>query len=1741
MDHHIITLINIKERSIVTVSSFTLSNTSMERVWAETTKRILHFGLFFLLLLLLKVYSLSRMMRIFNSLFSVVFRQRSPGEWSNDPIATSHLDGKRDATASVEDAEEVEDMNTDEDDSENVYVVDPLVSTVEMTVRDIEAERVEFRRQQKEDGIDAFMYPVAHPILRVNDHATATATPAAAAGDDDSEPDQISTNQTSSQQSSQQTTHSSSRPSCQPPSEPSLDPNTFQSPSISIGQSPQHCAATDISCLQGLNKGALKHQTYGCQFLPYGAEEPMYADSGWNLGATIRGLACYTYIRTYVDLAVKLIFRMLGLVDLEDVSLVCLVLMTFAVVQIASFYVSVALVNSCMNIIDYFILKLSADRVQPLRSKRPCWRRPPWEKPRLSGKKKRSRRRRRFLRMYRSVKQRDFSVSVSDRVELTKTKKSDRRNRKARSKKRAKTSALILSKFIPSLVVLLGAIVPAAAVSAADTSPLIDSSNIAIVTAAATGVGVAASSLTRRVQEAKSKEEQNRAAVWYAIDRNVSSKTISKISKELVEHLGKSSKTYDRLLKAKMATTTVLTKDAIKDLLSSYEVGSKAWLGAVQRIANSDIGPSVETIYMYHNYEQGPSCISPSSTSTYDSTEFFDSDEDEDSDANSLYLSGDLKPEVVENIILNINRAKKLSGNETKLYEALHRKYSEDRGVTSEDNKERQRETACLALRPKFRHSDRNKFEAEAELDKFPNEEAFNVTKATSHYDKEDLLAILQTVSRFNLHRAANAVALVLQSVPSLREQVGKLVYSDTTESMSQDILNSIKECLSHHTRSAGGTRPTESESLVKHVALSVVFALNVAKYSVASIAKALGSINARQVKAAIENAKILRETDTQVQPYQRKRRSDYIRLDARPYIWRFSEDDDFTRLDTNHPKVEITNPITNEKEFVPSRTWLLPTKYERYYAFYNSKYYDEFVQKCGAGIGETVFNEELKEIGIDRFVRDETQRSCVDSVISNLEHAMTAFRCLCKQEQVRNMLSSFQNIQGGLSFEALMAALDQCRYTGLVRAVSCEEQLYTDLPPDEFGDHLKLTCFECAHGDCKTCGPSKLDGIINELKNATDAPANVDLKMWDNAPRQGTNDKGEQNTQLELTDKTMTRNDFLEHFKKCLAECIPHYHNIKWTNWVKDHDIRTLAEDACIILTDFGATTNLKAIETLNCATDAHLACCNAVVLTNRRTVTRQNGEKVQIFTCRHYHFLAGAETKGKKADHAMSRVCVDFIIDDLKLEGINTFIYWTDNAPHQYKCRQTFFADASVTERHGEGIKIIHRFAVVSQFKGPHDAAGKDVGRTLAKLEKKGIRSPNAYTAFVNLNEEFNSEMNRAKRTNWKELEASWMEDSQDERIANKGVFSMDSRTVCFVGETPEEVDAKKNENPDQSNLMILCDRTQTCNAQDALHGTSKIHEVCSRPERDPSKLPRQYIGQFADLMCACTQCFNNTDRVNNNCPYKKFTRPRAEILEASCATQEEAQQFINRKVIVTLKSSMKDKFSAHKLGTIVAYVKLQVAQDQVNEDQVNEDQATQDQVGDVNNKWRFRVLLCNEDDDDDSEKVEHLNYYDACWSMNRFQQFQASGTEESASDWSKANPHHIKCCHCEENSNLTCPNKMCSKCCPRHGFHDCPLKSHDKDSIAKKLATAKEKFREKFREKPELMAGLPAAIDSFKKGGEPGVKYLRPILLFCFDIVTVSSGKQKPYYLEELRTAYAAQPDKLQFEESTFLSSS
>ena len=925
---------------------------------------------------------------------------------------------------------------------------------------------------------------------------------------------------------------------------------------------------------------------------------------------------------------------------------------------------------------------------------------------------------------------------------------------------------------------------------------------------------------------------------WHAIDEYVKNNKMNKA--EVVKQLD-AKKTHNRQTLSNWfneAAPPTWKWHVISQLLSRHEAWSKEWYADVKSIALSEFGPSEEEIQSYFEREHveqehaahPPPAISPLSTDSFSA--FSDSEQDEETLFTDQILftdDGSLHPRVAARIISNLSRGTQLSKSERDLFEALQTKWKKLNGVPSNDRLKACREMACLMLRPKRWKQDRPTPCSCRTWTSIEEEVGTTGKRTRKRQDGLDLQAMLEAISRFDLNRAAHAIDFVLRKSKVLRERVRELTYDYDELEIKCQIADSIKQCLSHHTVSSG-PRTKTSEDLVKHLVLGCVFTLEKNETITTHRIKNVLGTSAQQVDNAIKLAESLREHDEQVQEFTRAKRKDFIRDKLKPYIFNFCQDDQYTRVDTNQKPTCQVNPLlgSGEKVDVTSRIWLLPTLQDRYKCFIESEYYADFVAENGRSVGPTVFSDVLKEVG--KFVSNATQRSCVDDVISNLEWAMIALKKIMSLEKVKRELGSFSDSQGGLSYMELMDALKAARYSHMVRSVCCDEHVYTDLPQDEKEEFLKLTHFECANGECPKCGvATKLDGILNRLQDIKeDLATTFEVMKWENAPRQGTNDKGKQNFQLELTSRQMEIDDLVHHFKECLAECIPHYHNIKWTEWARKHDINSLQDDECIILTDFGATTNLKATETVNSATDAHLVSCNAVVLSKRRKVTVNrpledggvDSEDVIVFDVSYIHFLAETLTKGKKADHAMHKVCLDKIIDNMKTKGIKKFIYWTDNAPHQYKCRQTFIADASVADRHGDGLELIHRFAVVAQFKGPHDSAGKDVGQTLAKLEKKEIRSPNAYQAFKNLNEDL-----ATGSTEWD----SYEEDG-DLKLRNKGVFGMNERLVFFVGETQEEVDRKKLEDPHLAEFMLVCDRTHTLDASDALPKTAGIHEIRS-----------------------------------------------------------------------------------------------------------------------------------------------------------------------------------------------------------------------------------------------------------------------------------------------------------------------
>ena len=172
-----------------------------------------------------------------------------------------------------------------------------------------------------------------------------------------------------------------------------------------------------------------------------------------------------------------------------------------------------------------------------------------------------------------------------------------------------------------------------------------------------------------------------------------------------------------------------------------------------------------------------------------------------------------------------------------------------------------------------------------------------------------------------------------------------------------------------------------------------------------------------------------------------------------------------------------------------------------------------------------------------------------------------------------------------------------------------------------------------------------------------------------------------------------------------------------------------------------------------------------------------------IEIFDVDVHHFFVETIFKGKEINHAIHNLSLDAVIKhyeqifkDRFNRELKHIIVWTDNAPHQYRCRQNFIKVLSVLARHA-GINMTHRLAVVDNFKGVHDAVGKDPAFLVRNLELMGTRSKNAYQVFQNCTRCLTRTDDETK---WKGYK-----NNNDERLKNKGRFGMNTRTCWMVVE--------------------------------------------------------------------------------------------------------------------------------------------------------------------------------------------------------------------------------------------------------------------------------------------------------------------------------------------------------------------
>ena len=206
---------------------------------------------------------------------------------------------------------------------------------------------------------------------------------------------------------------------------------------------------------------------------------------------------------------------------------------------------------------------------------------------------------------------------------------------------------------------------------------------------------------------------------------------------------------------------------------------------------------------------------------------------------------------------------------------------------------------------------------------------------------------------------------------------------------------------------------------------------------------------------------------------------------------------------------------------------------------------------------------------------------------------------------------------------------------------------------------------------------------------------------------------------------------------------------------------------DARVLLTEFGASLDLRHIETDDCSVENHSTMASYFLLTNLRTVTcnKKDGTSNQIILsdCNKWKIFGETIPKGNKSDHELNDSCLHDIVgfhDDEKAAirnpKISVNIICTENCTRQCKCRQNFLRVAVFGVLSGGTSRLIRRFPQKCCFKVPWDADGKLVKYTIMRNEAKFNRYANALDLCLKLSRDLTKTGTEKRPERWTEWEA-------------------------------------------------------------------------------------------------------------------------------------------------------------------------------------------------------------------------------------------------------------------------------------------------------------------------------------------------------------------------------------------------
>jgi hypothetical protein len=429
-------------------------------------------------------------------------------------------------------------------------------------------------------------------------------------------------------------------------------------------------------------------------------------------------------------------------------------------------------------------------------------------------------------------------------------------------------------------------------------------------------------------------------------------------------------------------------------------------------------------------------------------------------------------------------------------------------------------------------------------------------------------------------------------------------------------VVDRMRAFVKHHP--TGGSRPTQAQQAIDAILTASTFTADTKSLKLKPVANRLGVARQTLLKRQKGAVRMLESTSmTSYKHPVRKQRSDCIRDDATVAVLLFCHSEESSNLDTNSFKfISVLNTLTGVKDIHPLRVWHHLTVEEQLDTFHQSRAYSKFQEKNpGRTIGKDIFRD-----SICNCVKLPGSESCVDIYLSSVKYYMKALNikavqdildsCECDAHtQLRNYNTQEEQTINQNATTVVWDSYLSGRPEDMIQGTCCkaEEQPSLCLEIGQ-GKPPKMIPWKCTHGlpvACQECDTAPDDcshrqtqlcnncGVHALKMMDCEAVVNCDkvvqVMEWKLAPRAGYNKKGEQNTQLEVTEGNEKVSTILIRLLESLAAARKHYNELQWSRIVRNIQIDTLQDDELFILTDFSATMDLKARQTDTCSQDAH------------------------------------------------------------------------------------------------------------------------------------------------------------------------------------------------------------------------------------------------------------------------------------------------------------------------------------------------------------------------------------------------------------------------------------------------------------------------------------------------------------------------------------------------------------------------